>query len=168
MVLLNESFASTNEREGSEIATSIVRVLLETGIKVFFVTHSFDRRPMRTAPSRLAESAAGTLQAIERRSTTVAELWRGVADLDQRTLACPVCAALREAEGDAVAGAASGGAPATGAEVPPLCVHHVAAVLGVGPSLDRGRALVRGLAIALRRASEDMRAYALKREGNPP
>ena len=42
MVLLNESFASTNEREGSEIARQIVRALLETGIKVFYVTHMFD------------------------------------------------------------------------------------------------------------------------------
>lgn len=42
MVLLNESFSATNESEGSEIATSIVRVLLEAGIKVFFVTHSFE------------------------------------------------------------------------------------------------------------------------------
>lgn len=42
MVLLNESFASTNEREGSEIARQIVRALLETGIKVVYVTHMFD------------------------------------------------------------------------------------------------------------------------------
>ncbi len=41
MVLLNESFASTNEREGSEIARQIVRALLEIGIKVFYVTHMF-------------------------------------------------------------------------------------------------------------------------------
>ena len=42
IVLLNESFAATNEREGSEIARQIVRALLETGIKVFYVTHLFD------------------------------------------------------------------------------------------------------------------------------
>ena len=42
IVLLNESFASTNEREGSEIARQIVRALLETGIKVLYVTHMFD------------------------------------------------------------------------------------------------------------------------------
>ena len=41
IVLFNESFASTNEREGSEIARHIVRALLETGIKVFYVTHLF-------------------------------------------------------------------------------------------------------------------------------
>lgn len=114
--------------------------------------------------AHLAESTAVTLQAVERRSTTVAELWRGVANLDQRTQACPVCAALRETERDAVAGAASDGAPPTGVEVPPLYVHHLAAVLGAGPPPDRARALIRGVATALRRASEDMRAYALKRE----
>ena len=42
IVLLNESFASTNEREGSEIARQIVRALLERGIRVFYVTHLFD------------------------------------------------------------------------------------------------------------------------------
>jgi hypothetical protein len=42
MVLFNESFASTNEREGSEIARQIVRALLEKRIKVFYVTHLFD------------------------------------------------------------------------------------------------------------------------------
>ena len=42
IVLLNESFGSTNEREGSEIARQIVRGLVERGIKVFLVTHLFD------------------------------------------------------------------------------------------------------------------------------
>jgi DNA mismatch repair ATPase MutS len=42
MILFNESFAATNEREGSEIARQIVRALLESGIRAFFVTHMFD------------------------------------------------------------------------------------------------------------------------------
>lgn len=42
IVLLNESFASTNEREGSEIARQIIRGLLESGVKVIYVTHMFD------------------------------------------------------------------------------------------------------------------------------
>ena len=42
IVLFNESFASTNEREGSEIARQIVRALLEAEVKVFYVTHMFD------------------------------------------------------------------------------------------------------------------------------
>ena len=41
-MLLNESFASTNEREGSEIGRQIVRALLESGVKVAYVTHMFD------------------------------------------------------------------------------------------------------------------------------
>jgi DNA mismatch repair ATPase MutS len=39
MVLFNESFAATNEREGSEIARQIVCALFENRIKVFYVTH---------------------------------------------------------------------------------------------------------------------------------
>jgi DNA mismatch repair ATPase MutS len=42
LLLCNESFASTNEREGSEIARQVVRALVEVGVKVFFVTHLFD------------------------------------------------------------------------------------------------------------------------------
>ena len=42
MVLFNESFSTSNEREGSEIATQIVRALLENGIKVFFVSHLYE------------------------------------------------------------------------------------------------------------------------------
>ncbi len=42
MLLFNESFAATNEREGSEIARQIINALKEKGIKVFFVTHLYD------------------------------------------------------------------------------------------------------------------------------
>ncbi len=41
MILFNESFAATNEREGSEIARQIVSALLEKRVKVFFVTHLY-------------------------------------------------------------------------------------------------------------------------------
>jgi len=42
MILFNESFAATNDREGSEIAGQIIRALIEKHIKVFFVTHLYD------------------------------------------------------------------------------------------------------------------------------
>ena len=42
ILLFNESFAATNEREGSEIARQIVHALLETRVKVFFVTHLYE------------------------------------------------------------------------------------------------------------------------------
>jgi hypothetical protein len=42
LLLFNESFASTNEWEGSQIAREIVRALLEVGVKIFYVTHLFD------------------------------------------------------------------------------------------------------------------------------
>lgn len=42
LVLFNESFQSTNEREGSEIGTQILSALLESRVKVFFVTHIID------------------------------------------------------------------------------------------------------------------------------
>ncbi len=42
MLLFNESFAATNEREGSEIAGQISSALVEKGVKVFFVTHLYE------------------------------------------------------------------------------------------------------------------------------
>jgi DNA mismatch repair ATPase MutS len=79
LLLFNESFASTNEREGSEIANHIVRALLDRNVKVFFVTHLYhfaqgffarkldhvaflraERRPDGTRPFKLIE--AGPLQ----------------------------------------------------------------------------------------------------------
>lgn len=41
IILFNESFASTNEREGSEIANQIVRALIGRNIKIVFVTHLY-------------------------------------------------------------------------------------------------------------------------------
>jgi DNA mismatch repair ATPase MutS len=42
ILLFNESFAATNEREGSEIARQIVSALLEKHVKIFFVTHLYE------------------------------------------------------------------------------------------------------------------------------
>lgn len=42
LLLFNESFAATNEREGSEIARQITSALLEKNVKVFFVTHMYE------------------------------------------------------------------------------------------------------------------------------
>jgi DNA mismatch repair ATPase MutS len=42
ILFFNESFAATNEREGSEIGRQIVKALLEARVKVFFVTHLYE------------------------------------------------------------------------------------------------------------------------------
>jgi hypothetical protein len=55
LVLFNESFASTNEREGSEIARQIVHALVDSGVKVAYVTHLYD-----LARSLRAEARAGS------------------------------------------------------------------------------------------------------------
>jgi len=65
LLLFNESFAATNEREGSEIARQIVSALLEKGVKIFFVTHqyefahSFYEKKMKNAIFLRAERQAG-------------------------------------------------------------------------------------------------------------
>jgi len=74
LLLCNESFASTNEREGSEIARQVVDALLEAGVKVCFVTHLFDladgyhRKGMETALFLRAErrpDGARTFRVVE-------------------------------------------------------------------------------------------------------
>lgn len=67
LMLFNESFASTNEREGSEIARQIVSALLERRIKVFFVTHLyqfahgfFERTPQEALFLRAERKPDGT------------------------------------------------------------------------------------------------------------
>jgi DNA mismatch repair ATPase MutS len=42
LILFNESFSATNEREGSEIARQVVAALLDKRVKVFFVTHMYE------------------------------------------------------------------------------------------------------------------------------
>ncbi len=65
ILLCNESFASTNEREGSQLARQVVRALLDEGVKVVFVTHMFDladsfhRQKLETALFLRAERGSG-------------------------------------------------------------------------------------------------------------
>lgn len=42
LLLVNEAFASTYEREGAQIAADIVRALLACGARVVYVTHQYD------------------------------------------------------------------------------------------------------------------------------
>jgi len=41
LVLLNESFAATNEREGAAVARGVIEALLEAGVRVAVVTHQY-------------------------------------------------------------------------------------------------------------------------------
>ena len=54
LLLANESFAATNEREGSELARQVFRAHLDRGIRVVAVTHLYDLAESlhRTEPSR--------------------------------------------------------------------------------------------------------------------
>ena len=42
LLLCNESFASTNELEGSQLARHIIDAMIDSGVKVFLVTHIYD------------------------------------------------------------------------------------------------------------------------------
>ena len=41
LIIFNEAFAATNEREGSEICRQVIRALVESGVEVFTVTHLY-------------------------------------------------------------------------------------------------------------------------------
>lgn len=42
LLMCNESFAATNEREGSDIAAEVIRAMNDVDIRVVFVTHMYD------------------------------------------------------------------------------------------------------------------------------
>jgi hypothetical protein len=42
LLVCNESFGATNEREGSEIASQVVRALTEAGVRILYVTHLYE------------------------------------------------------------------------------------------------------------------------------
>jgi hypothetical protein len=67
MILFNESFAATNEREGSEIARQIITALLDAAVRVVCVTHLhelahgfYERRGGKTMFLRAGRQADGT------------------------------------------------------------------------------------------------------------
>ncbi len=108
---------------------------------------------------KLAAAVADALDSVSRREGTVADLAGRVAAVAPQSGTCPLCAALADREREALSDAV-GQAPAAAA----LCLRHLALALGEGTPPDTGRAMIRALAAALRRAGDDMRAYALKRE----
>ena len=89
MLLFNESFAATNEREGSEIARQIVCALLEKRVKIFYVTHLyefarrfFDRRTRTPFLARGKTGRRGADLQATRRQTIGDELWRRLVSPD--------------------------------------------------------------------------------------
>ena len=68
VVIFDESFQSTNEREGSSIARGIVLALVDHGVKVFFVTHMYDlaRSLYERSDPRMAFLRAERLEGGER------------------------------------------------------------------------------------------------------
>ncbi|MDA8295417.1 MAG: DNA mismatch repair protein MutS [Actinomycetota bacterium] len=94
LLLCNESFSSTNEREGSEIAAEIVGALNEAGVRVVFVTHLYElcrhlyeRYPCHTLFLRAERRSDGSrpfcIAEAEPLATSFAK------ELYCRTFACP-------------------------------------------------------------------------------
>jgi hypothetical protein len=112
------------------------------------------------AYARLAASAADALECLSNQDSPGAELARKVAGLTAQPGNCPVCAALGDRERTAVTELIAQGP----SEPAALCLRHLAQALSLGMKSEAARVLLRGLAARLRRDSEDMRAFALKRE----
>jgi len=108
----------------------------------------------------LAASVADALDRLSGPGFAAADLARDVAALTAGPGTCPVCTALAGRERTAIAELISQAPDAPVA----VCLRHLALALAAGTNAQTGQALLRGLAARLRRDSEDMRAYALKRE----
>ena len=97
ILLFNESFAATNDREGSEIARQIVCALLEKHIKIFYVTHLyefasrfFDRKTEDALFLRAERKADGTrtfklLEGQPLETSYGEDLYRRIFDLDRQS-----------------------------------------------------------------------------------
>jgi len=119
VIFFNESFAATNEREGSEIARQIVEALLEAGVKVVFVTHQFTladtlyRKKLGTALFLRAERGTGgqrTFKLVEGEPLPTSfgeDLYRRIGGFGGGSSSVPV--------GAGVAGIRTGGPDAGGA-----------------------------------------------------
>ena len=106
MLLCNESFAATNEREGSQIARQVVDALIEAGVKVVFVTHLFDLADGFTARAR--HGAVPPRRAGDRRRAPVQAL-RGRAAARPATARTPTArSSARRAARRSAGGAAMG------------------------------------------------------------
>jgi Dynamin family len=108
----------------------------------------------------LAASVADALDRLSGPGSAAADLARDVDALTAGPGTCPVCTALAGRERAAIAELISQ-VPAVPVAV---CLRHLALALSAGANAQTGQALLRGLAARLRRDSEDMRAFALKRE----
>jgi hypothetical protein len=109
--------------------------------------------------ARLTSRLAGALHDADASSRDAGELARNIAAV-ARKRACPACALLVDTERET-----AGELAANPEAAPPrLCLRHLALVLEACPPLPKGRAMTSALTAALQRASENMRAYALKRE----
>jgi DNA mismatch repair ATPase MutS len=102
MILFNESFAATNELEGSEIAEQIVSALLERGIKVLFVTHQFElacrfsKRKLSTALFLRADRRPDGTRTFKMIEGAPEKTGHGV-DLYEQIFGCPTSKSGHEA-----------------------------------------------------------------------
>ena len=108
----------------------------------------------------LAASVAEALESLSRQDSPATDLARDVASLTAGRGRCPVCEALAASERTAIAELVSQALPLTIT----LCLRHLALTLSAGADPPTCRVLLRAAATALRRDSEDMRSFALKRE----
>ena len=117
-----------------------------------------------TAYAPLAEAAAELISPSSPRAADDGSLREALSTLMPGPDRCPACAALVQAERDAVRDVIDALPPRPSGQLPPdLCVPHLAAVLATEPEPEQAAWLANSLARTLRRLSEDMRAYALKR-----
>jgi DNA mismatch repair ATPase MutS len=80
LLLCNESFAATNEREGSEIARQVVRAMTEVGVRVVIVTHLYE-----LADGLHHDPVARTLHLRAERRTDGRRTFRMLAGTPRRT-----------------------------------------------------------------------------------
>ena len=117
------------------------------------------------AYATLARSAADLLEPVDGDDAAAELLRASAARLMPGPDRCPACVALSEAERTAVREFLAALPVRDEGEIAPsLCVRHLAGALATDLGTPQARWLARRLAGVLRRASEDMQTFSLKRE----
>jgi hypothetical protein len=118
-----------------------------------------------SAYAPMGEAVADELESAASDAPGLAGLRAALVGAGASGAACPACGRLSEVLQETLERLrAVLGSSAAPRDVPPLCLGHAADLLGDGLEVELARKVVLAMATRIRRGSEDMRTYSLKRE----
>jgi hypothetical protein len=154
-----------------ELATRVSERAAHVASKGFCAVHTWYYESIASplgvssAYAPMGEAVADELESAASDALGLAGLRALLVRLGASGAACPACAHLSAVLQETLQALRSVlGSAAAPRDVPPLCLGHAADLLGDGLDVELARKVVLATANRIRRGSEDMRTYSLKRE----